>query len=138
MKYCMKCGNEMLDEAAICMKCGCPVPVQRAVPQEEKPQSSVSAFRLTALVLMVLTMAVLAIYALMVVLITIAAALTNGPVGLVLVSFLFLLPFAWQVPMLVHLARRLKCECAIGVGFKVCTLIFVNPVAGILLLCEGV
>lgn len=25
MKYCSKCGNELLDEAVICPKCGCPV-----------------------------------------------------------------------------------------------------------------
>ena len=23
MKYCQKCGNELLDEAVICPKCGC-------------------------------------------------------------------------------------------------------------------
>lgn len=26
MKYCSKCGNELMDEAVICPKCGCPVP----------------------------------------------------------------------------------------------------------------
>ena len=25
MKYCTKCGNEMLDEAVVCVKCGCAV-----------------------------------------------------------------------------------------------------------------
>lgn len=25
MKYCSKCGNQLLDEATICMKCGCAV-----------------------------------------------------------------------------------------------------------------
>lgn len=25
MKYCSKCGNELMDEAVICPKCGCPV-----------------------------------------------------------------------------------------------------------------
>lgn len=25
MKYCSKCGNELLDEAVICPKCGCPI-----------------------------------------------------------------------------------------------------------------
>ena len=24
MKYCTKCANELLDEAVICPKCGCP------------------------------------------------------------------------------------------------------------------
>ena len=25
LKYCSKCGNELMDEAVICPKCGCPV-----------------------------------------------------------------------------------------------------------------
>ena len=25
MKYCAKCGNELMDEAVVCVKCGCPV-----------------------------------------------------------------------------------------------------------------
>lgn len=25
MKYCTKCGNELLDDAVVCVKCGCPV-----------------------------------------------------------------------------------------------------------------
>ena len=25
MKYCAKCGNELLDEAVVCPKCGCAV-----------------------------------------------------------------------------------------------------------------
>ena len=25
MKYCSKCGNELLDESVICPRCGCPV-----------------------------------------------------------------------------------------------------------------
>ena len=34
MKYCTYCGNELFDEAVICMKCGCPVrPAQPAVTQ---------------------------------------------------------------------------------------------------------
>ena len=28
MKYCSKCGNEIFEEAVICVKCGCPVPKQ--------------------------------------------------------------------------------------------------------------
>ncbi len=32
MKYCAKCGNELVDEAIICTKCGCMVEATRAVP----------------------------------------------------------------------------------------------------------
>ncbi len=30
MKYCTHCGNELLDEAVICMKCGCAAGAQKA------------------------------------------------------------------------------------------------------------
>ena len=26
MKYCSKCGSEILDEAVVCVKCGCAIP----------------------------------------------------------------------------------------------------------------
>ncbi len=31
MKYCSKCGNEVLDEAVVCPKCGCSINAQSAV-----------------------------------------------------------------------------------------------------------
>lgn len=36
MKYCSKCGNELLDEAVICPKCGCPVPDMKTPRQGSK------------------------------------------------------------------------------------------------------
>lgn len=35
MKYCSKCGNELMDEAVICPKCGCPVDTP-VVPKKKK------------------------------------------------------------------------------------------------------
>ena len=35
MKYCAKCGNELIDEAIVCTKCGCMV---EAAPQVYKPK----------------------------------------------------------------------------------------------------
>lgn len=32
MKYCSKCGNELLDEAVICPKCGCPAGAPEGAP----------------------------------------------------------------------------------------------------------
>src|SRR5690554_1624521 len=31
MKYCSKCGNELVDDAVICTKCGCMVETKRTV-----------------------------------------------------------------------------------------------------------
>lgn len=36
MKYCIKCGNECVDEAVVCVKCGCAFPKLKA-NQEENP-----------------------------------------------------------------------------------------------------
>lgn len=47
----------------------------------------------------------------------------------------FLITLCWTIPMTVSAFRRLDARQPIGVGFKVCTLLFVNLVAGILLLC---
>lgn len=33
MKYCQKCGKELLDEAVICVGCGCPVEAPKAAPE---------------------------------------------------------------------------------------------------------
>lgn len=46
----------------------------------------------------------------------------------------FLVGLAWTLPMTLSLWRRLDNREPIGVGFKICTLLFVNMIAGILLL----
>ena len=39
MKYCSHCGAELLDEAIVCPKCGCPV-VGSALDKKEEPKKS--------------------------------------------------------------------------------------------------
>ena len=34
MKYCVKCGNQLLDEAVLCTKCGCTVNSEFKVTQD--------------------------------------------------------------------------------------------------------
>ena len=47
-----------------------------------------------------------------------------------------LIPLAWQIPMTVVVGKKMKTGEQIGTGFKVCVLLFVNIIAGILLLCR--
>ena len=42
---------------------------------------------------------------------------------------------AWCIPMTIHFARKLKNGESVGTAFKVCTLLFVNIIAGILMFC---
>jgi len=48
----------------------------------------------------------------------------------------FLLPLAWCIPITVNIFRKLKENTPISTGLKVCTLLFVNMIAGICLLCK--
>lgn len=57
-------------------------------------------------------------------------------VGCVVSAFPFLIPLCWTLPMTMHYIRAIKEHRHIGTEFKVCALIFVNIVAGILMLCD--
>lgn len=46
-----------------------------------------------------------------------------------------IIPLAWCIPITVTIFRRFKTREPIGTGLKVCTLLFVNLIAGICLLC---
>ena len=41
MKYCEKCGNELLDEAVICPKCGCPTAEYKALPSKNDDMATI-------------------------------------------------------------------------------------------------
>ncbi len=50
-------------------------------------------------------------------------------------AFFFLIPLAWCIPMTVVIFRKLDAGEPVGTGMKVCTLLFVSLIAGVLLLC---
>ena len=107
MKYCTKCGNQLVDEAVACMKCGCAT--GNFFPKAGGTAET-SNLKLAAKIFMIL--------------------------GTVLMSFLFLFPLAWCVPMTVSYFRKVKYGEPISIGFKICCLIFVSPISGILMLCD--
>lgn len=47
----------------------------------------------------------------------------------------FLIPLAWCIPITISIKNKMDNGEPISTGLKVCTLIFVSVVAGILLLC---
>ena len=49
-------------------------------------------------------------------------------------SVFSLIPLLWAIPMTVH---YFKNDGDVGTGFKVCTLLFANLIAGILMLCDN-
>jgi len=58
-------------------------------------------------------------------------------IGLVYTSIIgFLIPLAWCIPMYIHYTNSVKRNEPIGNAFKICILLFVNMIAGILMFCE--
>ena len=47
-----------------------------------------------------------------------------------------LIPLAWCIPMTVHLYRVAERGETPSTAFKICSLLFVNTIAGILMLCD--
>lgn len=104
MKYCTHCGAEIVDEAVICVHCGCSA-------TNTKTNSDNDTLGLIAKVFMILG--------------TIAMAICSCGISL-----------AWCIPMTLSVSKSLENGTPIGTAMKVCTLIFVSQVAGILLLCR--
>lgn len=99
MKYCSHCGNEMIDEAYVCVKCGC-----RATNASDTSDIIETVIKVFMII----------------------GCVTYG---------VALIPLAWCIPMTVSVFRSFREKRPIGIGMKVCTLLFVNIVAGICLLC---
>ena len=107
MKYCTICGNELMDEAVICPKCGCSTGYSHPINNESYKTSS--GIRTAAKVLMI--------------------------IGTVLMG-LYILPLAWCLPMTISYCNKIKRGETVSTAFKVCSLLFVSSVGGILMLCD--
>lgn len=103
MKYCTKCGKELIDEAVVCTNCGCAVEPIRI-------NKDTNALIAAAKVFMVISTVI------------------NG---------FALLPLFWCLPMTISYFVKTANNEEITVGFKVCTLLFVSPMAGVLMLCDN-
>lgn len=48
-----------------------------------------------------------------------------------------LIPLCWTIPMTVHYWKACKNNQPVGIGFKVCSLLFVSLIAGVLMLIDS-
>ena len=106
MKYCSHCGTEVLDEAVVCPSCGCKVASTTSNAILDEDDKKI--FRLIIKIFMI--------------------------IGCIATGW-SLIPLIWTIPLTVHVFRKLNNKEPIGIGVKICTLLFVNLVAGIMLLC---
>jgi len=104
MKYCTHCGNEIHDEAVVCVKCGCAVEGANATQKSE----------------------------------------TNDTLAIIIKIFMVLgcvaygwtlIPLIWCIPLTIKVFKCLNEGTPISTGVKVCSLLFVNLIAGICMLC---
>ena len=105
MNFCPNCGGPVSGTASFCENCG--APLTAAAPAYEAPRRDEAMCTVVKVFLIL---------------------------GCVSIGWA-LIPLAWCIPMTVSIFRKLNEGEPIGTGLKVCTLLFVNLVAGILLLC---
>ena len=108
MKYCKHCGAELCDEAVICTSCGCAV---EAIAVQNTQSDTSATLKMIAKIFMI--------------------------IGCVATASFFLIPLCWTIPMTMHYWKAVDNKQPVGTGFKVCSLLFVSLVAGILMLCDN-
>ncbi len=109
MKFCTHCGAQLDDAAVVCPNCGCATDEFVAANNAQAAILQDSTLNTVIKVFMVL--------------------------GCIATGWC-LIPLAWTIPMTVHFFNSAKSGRRVGVGFKVCVLLFVNLIAGICLLCR--
>lgn len=105
MKYCVHCGAEIFDEAVVCVKCGRKVD---SAPPPAVPTNHDDTMQTVVKVFLIF------------------GCISQG---------WLLLPLAWCIPITVSIFNSMRDNRPIGIGMKICALIFVNMIAGICLLC---
>lgn len=108
MKYCTRCGAQMVDDAVICINCGCAA--ETTATPAPSPSTDSSTLKMIAKIFMVLGCVITAIS---------------------------IIPLCWTIPMTVHYFKAVKESRPVGLGFKICSLLFVSLVGGILMLCDN-
>lgn len=106
MKYCNKCGKELSDNESVCPKCGC---VTQTVATSGGAIRELSTMQKVAKIFMI--------------------------ISCVLWGF-SIIPLLWCIPMTKSYIKKIESGETISTTFKICTLLFVSVVSGILMLCD--
>lgn len=148
MKYCSKCGKELFDEAIICPGCGCyATPTPSTFTQKYETPHSPPKMNNCKNCNLVLPegMVICPICGNYTQTIATPAAksksnLKTAAKVLMIISTvilgLYIIPLAWCLPMTIIYCNKVNNNKPIGTGFKICSLIFVSLVGGILMLCD--
>jgi len=142
MKYCSHCGAEIMDEAVVCPHCGC------AVDTKKKSNHGLQTAAKILMIISCCSCALSALYsaffgnAIFSIMLQYGGVeaesveVIAGSIGIIS-AIVTLIPLAWMIPMTISYSRKVKNREALTTAFKVCTLIFVNIIAGILMLADN-
>ena len=108
MIYCQRCGTPLQDDAKFCENCG--AATGAVVTASAQDNTQLKGLKLAAYVLMI--------------------------VGTIATSIPLVFPLAWCIPMTVAYYNKVTSNQPVSVGFKVCSLLFVSTIAGILMLVD--
>ena len=136
MKQCSNCGNENMDGAVFCTNCGTKIndKVQvylendQVTEKKKETNNPLTGLKLASLILMFVGVG--------------ATSLSFLSIAIIpYVGWLFALvlapaPIAYGLPMAFSYLKKVKNGEPVSVGFKVCTLIFLSMIAGILMLVD--
>ena len=135
MRYCQHCGSEVHDEAVVCVKCGCSL---KKVEQQKSGNSD--TLLIIAKIFMLISCVALPsiglLYGLIFFVVAAATATLEVMIAAIIVIVFLCVPLAWMLPLTIIINNKIKNHEPISIALKVCTLIFVNVVSGILLLCH--
>ncbi len=107
MKYCVKCGAQLVDEALICTSCGCAASDYAEEKEKNKSSGTKTAIKVLLIVSMVFN-----------------ACFTYG------------ITLFWSIPMTIYYWTKVDKGENVGVGFKICSILFMSPLAGLLMFVD--
>ncbi len=125
MKFCSKCGKELVDEAVVCVGCGCPVDSKQQTSQQYPQSNQQFTQYVNYPVKKEKKYGGLA-----------TAAKVFAIISTVISGF-SLLPLAWCLPITISFCNKVNNGEKVGLGLKICMLIFVSRLAGIFALVMG-
>lgn len=143
-KFCNHCGNQVLREAVMCPQCKQDLSIHGAAANGKILQVLAKVFMVMGIVACIVISIFFLVAATTLNEVGLADSFLSSSINLTLLtriyficSVLALLPLFYLIPMTVYYFKATKNKRPVGMAFKVCTLLFVNMIAGILMICDN-
>ena len=149
MKVCKNCGAQNFDIKQNCDKCGYPLVEKGSVSTMQKQMNGsvsvltkkkASGAAIAAKVFLILTNVLYGVMAVLYFILWIIAIKIQST-GHAIEALIYMLSFiacsVVSACVLFSYSRKIEVGERVGIAFKICTLIFINTVAGILMLCDN-